>query len=109
MPLIRKPPAPPDKETVPVRLDRALFVQLRDYAAFVEGSKDYVITAALERLFKADRDFVIWQQQRRRTSPAPSEGAGPGATTHAMPDEAGARSTTSPTTDVTPRPAKERA
>ena len=62
MPLIRKAPAPPDKETVPVRLDRPLFVQLRDYAAFVEGSKDYVIAAALERLFKADRDFAAWQQ-----------------------------------------------
>ena len=107
MPLIRKPPAPPDKETVPVRLDRALFVQLRDYAMFVEGSKDYVITAALERLFKADRDFAIWQQQRR-TSPAHSEGAEPGTTSHAMPDEAGARSTTSPTAGVSPRAAKER-
>jgi|KBSMisStaDraftv2_1062788.scaffolds.fasta_scaffold1097282_1 hypothetical protein len=107
MPLIRKAPAPPDKETVPVRLDRPLFVQLRDYAAFVEGSKDYVIAAALERLFKADRDFAAWQQQRR-TSPR-GEGAGPGVTTQAMADETGPRFTTSPTTGVPPRAAKERA
>ena len=71
MPLIPKAPARSDKESIPVRLDRALHDQLRAYAELVEGSKDYVIAAALERLFKADREFIALQQQQQQQSQRP--------------------------------------
>jgi hypothetical protein len=71
MPLIPKAPAPPDREGFTVRLDRALFDQLVKYAELVEGSKDYVITAALERLFKADREFAVWVKARVHSAAAP--------------------------------------
>ncbi len=64
MPLIPKPRTP-DKESIPLRIERALNAELREYAQFVECSKDYVIDAALRRLFKHDKEFLAWREQRR--------------------------------------------
>jgi hypothetical protein len=84
MPLIPKAPAPPDREGFTVRLGRALYDQLVKYAELVEGSKDYVITAALERLFKADREFAMWVKNHARApaaAPAPATVAATAQTT----------------------------
>ena len=75
MPLIPKAPAPPEREQLAIRLDKPLFTQLCDYAAFVEGSKEYVVAAALERLFKADREFAAWLRANRTGAAEPVSGA----------------------------------
>lgn len=65
MPLIPAPPAPPNKDALPLRLERELHAQLRDYAEFLGSSKEYIVTAALRRVFRHDKDFLAWQQGRR--------------------------------------------
>lgn len=79
MPLIPKAPTPPEREQLAIRLDKPLFVQLCDYATFVEGTKEYVVAAALERVFKTDREFIAWQQARNRAAqpaaPSPASSA----------------------------------
>lgn len=65
MPLIPAPPAPPNKDALPLRLERELHAQLRDYAEFLGSSKEYIVTAALRRVFRHDKDFLAWQQARR--------------------------------------------
>ena len=65
MPLIPAPPAAPEKDALPLRLERELHAQLRDYAEFLGSSKEYIVTAALRRVFRHDKDFLVWQQGRR--------------------------------------------
>ena len=66
MPLIPKPHVP-EKETIALRIECALNAQLRDYAAFAECTKEYVVDAALRRLFKHDKEFAAWLEARRST------------------------------------------
>lgn len=62
MSLIPRMPAEPERDVLSVRVPATLIEQLREYASFVRGTKDYVITAALDRLFKQDREFIQWKQ-----------------------------------------------
>lgn len=72
MPLIPAPPAPPNKDALPLRLERELHAQLRDYAEFLGSSKEYIVTAALRRVFRHDKDFLAWQQSRRDAGKDPA-------------------------------------
>jgi hypothetical protein len=91
MPLIPKAPAPPEREQLAIRLDKPLFTQLCEYAAFVEGTKEYVVASALERLFKADREFAAWLRTNRTGAAEPvpqtdrSAAAEPGDTSTPLP------------------------
>ncbi|MFN8579408.1 MAG: hypothetical protein U0163_00315 [Gemmatimonadaceae bacterium] len=68
MPLIPKPHVP-EKETIALRIECALNVQLRDYATFAECTKEYVVDAALRRLFKHDKEFGAWCEARHTARP----------------------------------------
>jgi len=59
MPLI---PAQPivEKETLSLRLERVVHERLKQYAAFIQSPKDYVIGQALRRLFEKDHEFAEW-------------------------------------------------
>ena len=72
MPLIPAPPTPPNKDALPLRLERELHAQLRDYAEFLGSSKEYIVTAALRRVFRHDKDFLAWQQGRRDAGKDPA-------------------------------------
>lgn len=109
MPLIPKAPAPPEREQLAIRLDKPLYTQLCDYAAFVEGSKEYVVAAALERIFKADREFAAWLRTNRTAAAEPvpntdaSPAAEPGETSTTLPSARIASSATGNTPNATPR------
>lgn len=75
MPLIPKPHVP-EKETIALRIECALNAQLRDYATFAECTKEYVVDAALRRLFKHDKEFVVWCETRRTAEPKPAHSPG---------------------------------
>ena len=70
MPLIIAQPAAPAKDTLSLRVDRALHENLKAYAEFIASSKDYVISQALHRLFRQDKEFAAWLAARpeRRTN-----------------------------------------
>jgi predicted transcriptional regulator len=55
-------PAQPSiqKETLSLRLDRAIHERLKQYAAFLHSPKDYIISQALRRLFEKDHEFAKW-------------------------------------------------
>ncbi len=66
MPLIPAPPAAADKDTLALRVDRALHDQLRAYAEFLGSTKEYIVTSALRRVFRHDKDFIAWQSARNQ-------------------------------------------
>jgi len=49
-----------EKETLSLRLERVLHERLKQYAAFIQSPKDYVIGQALRRLFEKDHEFTEW-------------------------------------------------
>src|SRR5436189_955651 len=55
-------PAQPivEKDTLSLRLERAVHERLKQYAAFIQSPKDYVIGQALRRLFEKDHEFTEW-------------------------------------------------
>jgi hypothetical protein len=59
MPLIAAQPAA-ERDTLSLRLDRALHRQLKAYAEFISSSKDCVISQALHQLSRHDKDFAAW-------------------------------------------------
>lgn len=77
MPLIPAPPATPDKDTLALRLDRDVHTQLRAYAEFLQSTKEYIVTSALRRVFRHDKEFIAWQQARQIPAPQPV-GSSPG-------------------------------
>lgn len=74
-------PAQPtvDKETLSLRLDRAMHERLKQYAAFIRSPKDYVIGQALRRLFEKDQEFTAWLKAHGTTASA-GNGARKGVT-----------------------------
>ncbi len=107
MPLIPAPPAAPDRDPVPLRLERELHTQLRDYAEFLGSTKEYIVSEALRRVFRHDKDFLAWQ--RAREHPAKSTtttvAAPPAAVAGTSPD-----TTRNAPSEATRRPAgKDRA
>ena len=83
MPLI---PAQPivEKETLSLRLERVLHERLKQYAAFIQSPKDYVIGQALRRLFEKDHEFAEWLKTRETATAATDtvdNGAGEEAST----------------------------
>lgn len=77
MPLIHSPPAAPNKDTLALRLDRDLHSQLRVYAEFLQSTKEYIVTSALRRVFRHDKEFIAWQQARQAPAPQPAVNTGP--------------------------------
>src|SRR3989454_8012881 len=71
MPLI---PAQPivEKETLSLRLERVVHERLKQYAAFIQSPKDYVIGQALRRLFEKDHEFAEWLKTHETVSAASS-------------------------------------
>lgn len=73
MPLITRPPAAPDRDTINVRLDLDLKESLRLYAEFLGSTRDYVIGSALRRVVDRDKEFLAWREARRGPRPTQPE------------------------------------
>ena len=69
MPLITRPPAATDRETINVRLERDLKESLRLYAEFLGSTRDYVIGSAVRRVVDRDKEFLAWREARRGLAP----------------------------------------
>jgi hypothetical protein len=57
MPILKAPPAEPKNETLQLRVSQDLKFTLMRYAEFIHANASYVVTAALERLFRKDVEF----------------------------------------------------
>ena len=108
MPLIPAPPALPDRDTLALRIDRDLHAQLREYAEFLHTTKDYIVSSALKRVFRYDKEFLAWHQARNasETHPIPVGTARPAL----LPADAHADTTRAGNAEAARRPAgKDRA
>jgi hypothetical protein len=61
MPLIEREDRQPD-EKLEVRLRPEVALDLRSYQQFSDSSQHHIISAALKRLFEADKEFKVWQK-----------------------------------------------
>lgn len=75
MPLITRPPAAPDRDTINVRLDLDLKESLRLYAEFLGSTRDYVIGSAVRRVVDRDKEFLAWREARRGQAPTATDTA----------------------------------
>jgi hypothetical protein len=57
MAILKAPPAQPKNETLQLRVSQDLKFKLMRYAEFIHANASYVVTAALERLFRKDAEF----------------------------------------------------
>jgi len=57
MAILKAPPAQPKNETLQLRVSQDLKFRLMRYAEFLHANASYVVTAALERLFRKDAEF----------------------------------------------------
>ncbi len=82
-----------EKDTLSLRLDRAVHERLKQYATFIQSPKDYIIGQALRRLFEKDHEFAAWLTSHKQGAAA-SESRDPGVGSRArlaMPAAGGAR------------------
>jgi hypothetical protein len=89
MPLIHPQRVAPERDNLSLRVDRALHEQLKAYAEFIASSKDHVISQALHRVFRQDKDFAAWIGTRpdlRRDAPTESRGPEFDVQTAAIPE-----------------------
>jgi hypothetical protein len=63
MPLIKRPPMPPKKDTIALRLEVTLIEELKRYRAFLGGDTSYVVTECLSRVFDKDSDYQKWLKE----------------------------------------------
>lgn len=57
MAILKTPPVEPKNETLQLRVSQDLKFRLMRYAEFIHANASYVVTAALERLFRKDAEF----------------------------------------------------
>jgi hypothetical protein len=65
MPILKAPLAQPKNETLQLRVSQDLKFQLICYAEFIHASASYVVSAALERLFRKDAEFQEYPAVRK--------------------------------------------
>jgi predicted transcriptional regulator len=57
MPILKSPPVQPTNESLQLRVSQDLKSRLAAYADFIHANASYVVSEALERLFRKDTDF----------------------------------------------------
>lgn len=53
------------RETVTVKLDKAITDQLKLYAEFIDSTQEHVVNEALALTFRRDKDFQEWIEKHK--------------------------------------------
>jgi hypothetical protein len=56
------------KQQITVKLYQDQLAMLDKYGRFIDDSRDYIISQALELVFKRDKEFARWIEQERNAS-----------------------------------------
>jgi hypothetical protein len=56
------------KQQITVKLFQDQLAMLDNYGRFIDDSRDYVISQALELVFKKDKEFTDWLEQQPATT-----------------------------------------
>jgi hypothetical protein len=65
------------KQQITVKLFQDQLAMLDSYGRFIDDSRDYVISQALELVFKKDKEFSDWLEQQPASAPSSAERIGP--------------------------------
>jgi hypothetical protein len=65
------------KQQITVKLYQDRLAMLDQYGRFIEDSRDYIIDQALDLVFKKDRAFLQWLEQRSGNEKAEDTSANP--------------------------------
>ena len=68
------------RERIEAKLDERLVQRLEQYCRYLESDRDYVLTQALELIFRKDKGFTEWLSRQGAMAPAETAPAIPGAT-----------------------------
>jgi hypothetical protein len=49
-----------ERDQIAIKLDRDLLRKLELYGRYLESSRDYIISSALELVFRKDKAFAAW-------------------------------------------------
>ena len=60
MAILKAPPTQPKNETLQLRVSQELKSRLTRYAEFIHATASYVVSEALERLFRKDAEFQAY-------------------------------------------------
>jgi hypothetical protein len=56
------------KQQITVKLYQDQFATLDSYGRFMDDSRDYILSQALELVFERDKEFARWVEQQRNTN-----------------------------------------
>ena len=74
--ILKSPPRAPKNETLQIRVEEEIKAKLHSYAEFINSSESYVVSEALNLLFRKDNEFKNWLEQQIRNAHQPRSGAG---------------------------------
>ncbi len=56
------------RETVTVKLDKAVVDQLKAYATFIDSTQEHVVNEALAFIFSKDKQFQDWLEKQKEVT-----------------------------------------
>ncbi|MHB8617732.1 MAG: hypothetical protein ACYC93_16900, partial [Candidatus Acidiferrales bacterium] len=63
MPILKAPPKQSKNESLQLRVSVDFKLKLHRYAEFLDATPSYVVTEALDRVFRKDHEFRAWLEQ----------------------------------------------
>lgn len=63
MPILKTPPKQSKNESLQLRVSGEFKHNLQRYAEFLNATPSYVVTEALDRVFRKDHEFRAWLEQ----------------------------------------------
>ncbi|MHB8484495.1 MAG: hypothetical protein ACYDCM_02010 [Candidatus Acidiferrales bacterium] len=70
MPILKAPPKQSKNESLQLRVSVDFKLKLHRYAEFLDATPSYVVTEALDRVFRKDHEFRAWLEQHPDNTPA---------------------------------------
>jgi len=68
--ILKAPPKQSKNESLQIRVSTEFKHNLQRYAEFLNATPSYVVTEALDRVFRKDHEFRAWLEQRSDNTPA---------------------------------------
>jgi hypothetical protein len=63
VPILKTPPKQAKNEPLQLRVSMGFKQKLQSYAEFLNATPSYVVTEALDRIFRKDHEFRTWLEQ----------------------------------------------
>lgn len=69
VPILKSPPKQPKNESLQLRVSADFKSKLQLYAEFLHATPSYVVTEALDRIFRKDHEFRAWLEHHATIAP----------------------------------------